>query len=209
MLTFDKEAHKYSWNGIEVPGVSEIIRATGQSKDWSEVPGFYRERGEAVHLAIRYYLEGSLDEESLDPVIRPYFDQFKAFLGSQKSVGGLILSENPYYSQRLDYAGTLDLVMNGAIWDIKCTKKLDKSSEWQYNLQGAAYRHLAKENGIGELPFRLLILPGEGAAKEYPLVAPLRAWENVIELYNIKHSRIPFGEPSETGSQDNRQPNGL
>lgn len=194
-LTFDEASHTYFFNEVEVPGVSEVLREMGQSKDWSDVPGYYRDRGQAVHLAIRYFLEGALDRESLDPVIKPYLDQFERFLGKLGKVGGLVLSEQPYYSLKWEYAGTIDLVMNGAIWDIKCSKKLDKSAHWQYDLQGAGYRTLAKENKIGDLPFKILLLPGEGDAQEIPMDAPYKSWENLMELYNTKMDRIPFGAP--------------
>lgn len=192
MLTFDAEHHKYFYNDLQVPGVSEVLREMGQAKDWSDVPGYYRDRGTAVHLAIKYFLEGSLDRDSLDPVIKPYLDQFEAFLGKLGDISGLILSEQPYYSTQWEFAGTIDLIINGVIWDIKCSKKLDKASQWQYDLQGAAYRTLARDNKIGDFPFKILLLPGEGDAKEISLNAPYRAWENLMALYNIKNDRIPL-----------------
>lgn len=194
-LTFDELNHKYFFNEVAVPGVSEVLREMGQAKDWSDVPGYYRDRGQAVHLAIRYLLEGTLDRESLDPVIRPYLDQFEAFLVKLGPVSGIIFSEQPYYSTQWEYAGTIDLIMNGVIWDIKCSKRLDKASQWQYDLQGSGYRTLAKENKIGDFPFKLLLLPGEGDAKEIPLTAPYKAWENLMELYNVKMDRTSFGRP--------------
>jgi|SRR6267142_4393602 len=188
MLTFDSEKHIYRWNEKEVPSVSAILRETGQSKDWSAVPDFYRDRGSAVHKAIELWIKGELDETSLDPVIVPYFEQFKAWT-LKESVAGLLLAESPFYSETLKYAGTIDLIANHVIWDIKCSKKLDKASEFQYSAQGSAYRTLVKENMGLDLPFKVLLLTGEGDAKVVPLYAPFVLWENIVGIYNIKSGR--------------------
>lgn len=195
LLRFVEEGHKYYYNDTEVPSVHEVVRSMGQGNDWSFVPGYYRDRGHAVHLAIRYFLEGTLDRESLDPVILPYLERFERFLEKIGPVEGIILSEQPLYSPDWEYAGTVDLIMNGVIWDIKCSKKLDSGSQWEYDLQGAAYKTLAKENTLGDLPFKILLL-GDTEAKEIALNAPYRAWENLMALYNIKNERIPFGRPT-------------
>lgn len=186
MLRFVEATHQYFWDDVEVPGVSAILRETGQAKDWSQIPEFYRERGSAVHKAIQFFLKGTLNREDLDPIIRPYLDQFEAFLDTIQPVAGLVLSENPSYSKKLGFSGTIDLLMNGTIWDIKCSKKLDKSSTWQYRLQGAGYRTLIRENWGLDLPFKILLLPGEGSAQEIALDAPYEAWEHAMGLYRIK-----------------------
>ncbi len=188
MLTFDPEKHIYYWKGKPVPGVSEILKETGQAKDWSAVDPFYRDRGSAVHKAIELWVKGELDETSLDPVIVPYFEQFKAWT-LKENVAGVLLSENSFYSEEMNFAGTIDLIANQCIWDVKCSKKLDKASEWQYRLQGAAYRTLVKENMKLDLPFRVLLLSGEGEAKVIPMYSPVVAWEHLVELFCIKTGR--------------------
>lgn len=198
-LTFDAENHKYFYQEAEVPGVSEVLRVTGQSKDWNQVPEYYRERGEAVHLAIKYHLEGCLDEDGLDPVIKPYLSQFKGFLvnigGSRKD----FLVEAPLYSKALEYAGTPDLIAAKTIWDYKCSKKIDKDSTWQYRLQGSGYRTLVRENEIGDYEFKLVLLTGEAEpAKIMEMNCPYSAWESTMSLYNLKTDRISFTEARNT-----------
>lgn len=188
MLTFDSEKHQYAWDGKPVPGVSEILRVTGQAKDWKDVPPFYRERGIVAHKCIELFLKGTLDEDSVDEVVRPYLSQFKEWINQEKGAG-LLLSEKPFYSERMMFAGTIDLICNQTIVDIKCSKKLDKDSEWQYQLQGAAYRTLIQENMDKDFPFRILLLTGTGDAKVIPMFSPFSAWEHTIELYNIKTAR--------------------
>lgn len=183
-LEFDSESHIYKWNGVEVPSVSSILRETGQSKDWKDVPPYYRDRGIAVHSAVHLYLEGTLDESSLDPVIVPFFEQFKAWDKDQPLYTPI--TEKPYYCQRLRYAGTPDLLCNGVIWDIKCSKKLDKASEFQYRCQGSAYKTLLLEDIGMTYPFKILLLSGDGKAQIIPLDAPCGLWEHVMGIYDFK-----------------------
>jgi hypothetical protein len=186
-LAFNPEDHSYAWEGKPVPGVSAILKETGQAKDWKDVPAYYRDRGIATHAAINLYLKGTLDEESLDPVIVPYFEQFKAWDKQQEMYTPI--SEQPFYSKRLKYAGTIDLIANGTIYDIKCSKKLDKASTWQYNLQGGAYRTLVLEEQGMTFPFKILLLTGEGEPQVIPLEASVAAWEHVVKLYDFKVGR--------------------
>lgn len=188
MLTFDPEKHQYFWDGKPIPGVSEILRATGQAKDWKDVPVYYRERGQAAHQAIALFLKGTLDETSVDEVIQPYLNQFKEWINKERGAG-LLFSENPFYSEKLVFAGTVDLICNECIYDIKCSKKLDADAEWQYSMQGAAYRTLVRENLEKDFPFRVLLLTGAGEAKVIPLYAPTQGWEAVMSLYNVKMAR--------------------
>lgn len=188
MLSFDYVSHRYTWDGKVVPGVSEILKETGQTKDWSAVDPFYRDRGSAVHKAVELWIKGELDETSLDPVIVPYFEQFKAWVKKEK-IAGVLMAESPFYSEALGFAGTIDLIANQVIWDVKCSKKLDKSSEFQYRAQGAAYRTLIRENMGLDLPFKLLLLTGEGEAKVIPLHAPYSLWDHILGIYDIKMAR--------------------
>lgn len=189
-LTFNAEDHTYWVENKEVPGTTHILRTTGQSKDWSDVPEFYRDRGSAVHAGISLMLNDTLDESSIDDIVRPYLDQFHDWVIDRKGAG-FWLSEKAMYSKKLGFAGTVDLIMNQTIYDVKCSKKMDKASEWQYQLQGAAYRTLTKENLQKDFPFKILLLTGaKEPAKEIPLHAPYAAWEYVMGLYNIKTGRI-------------------
>lgn len=184
MLTFDEVKHEYRWKGDVVPGVSHILKETGQAKDWSGVPAYYRDRGTATHKAISLYLKGVLDEDSVDPAVRPYLEQFKQWDQSQPL--NTPISEQAYYSELMGFAGTIDLICCGVIYDVKCSKKLDKSSTWQYDLQGAAYRTLVQENLRLDYPFKILLLTGSGPAEVVNMAAPTKAWESILELYNQK-----------------------
>jgi hypothetical protein len=188
MLTFDPEKHQYFFDGKPVPSVSEILRITGQAKDWKYTPEFYRQRGEVAHKCIELFVKGELDEDSVDEVVRPYLNQFKEWLTLEKGAG-ILLSEKPFYSKQLVYAGTCDLIANQVIYDIKCCKKLDDAALSQYSGQGSAYRTLIKENMDKDFPFKILLLTGTGSAKIVPVYAPYALWEHILGIYNIRMGR--------------------
>lgn len=190
MLTFNAEKHQYFWHGERVPGVSEILKETGQAKDWSLIDPFYRDRGVAVHKAVELFITGRLDEDSIDPVILPYCNQFKAWVQTQPMFGGLLLTESPMYSETRNFAGTIDLIANGTIWDIKCSKRLEKVAKWQYECQGAGYRTLFKEKWGKDFPFKILLLTGEGDAQVVEPASRYEVWEHVMGLYDEKMGRV-------------------
>lgn len=191
-LEFDEASHTYTVDGVVRPGITDILKKSGISKDYDGVDTFYRDRGTAVHLAVKFFLKGTLDESTLDPICVPYLEGFKAWLYSFPETTDLLkASEIPLYSQRLGFCGTLDLVFNGFIFDMKCSKDPDPASE----VQGAAQQILWEENfGVG-LPFRVLQLPGDGTynvinyAERVP--ASPNLWEGVMEVYRWKCKAYP------------------
>lgn len=182
-IALDPEKHIYYVDGIPKPGVNEIMRIVGLNKDWSGVDTFYRDRGTAVHKAINLHLMGTLDPDSVDPVVvKPYLDQFIAWHKANPSAG-LIFSERPLYSEAGDFCGTVDLIMDGVIWDFKCSKKLDREGERQYKRVGAGYRSLVRDAIGATLPFKLMLLTGEGPAKILSWECPFELWDAVLTLY--------------------------
>lgn len=176
------ENHVYRVDGIIKPGANQILKAVAPPKDWGQVPEYYRDRGLAVHAAIDLYLKGQLDEESLDPACIPYFNQFRAWLHKNEAAG-LVMSERPLYSEPYDFCGTVDLIINGTIFDYKCSKKIDKDAEKQYRRLGSAYRMLVKHDLGLDLPFKLMLLTGEGDAKVLSWECPLSTWDAVMTIY--------------------------
>lgn len=77
------EKHEYLLNGVRIPGVTEILKEAGLS-DLSMVNPEVLERnsafGTAVHKMIELYCKGTLDFESLDPLLKPYLDCWKNFV---------------------------------------------------------------------------------------------------------------------------------
>lgn len=88
------------------PHVTEILRDAGLvSTEWMTEED--RDRGTAVHLAIKFLLEGTLDRSSLDPTVAPRLAQFERFMVNVRPVIHAVEERvtHPLYR----YQGTLDL----------------------------------------------------------------------------------------------------
>lgn len=157
-----------------LPRVTEIIRAVGLGKDFSQIDPFYRDRGTATHMAINMYLNGTLDESTID---LSYKDHFAGFLKFWKDYGCDKFSSEQHVENK-DYQGTIDLVMKGKLWDFKCSKSHDKVAE----IQGAGYKNLLDNLE----PFIVVQFPGDGSYKLIEYEAPVSLWDATWRLYRWK-----------------------
>ena len=100
------EGHVYrDETGAEWPGVTGTLKSAGLiDARWFDE--YSRTRGEYVHLACAMDDRGELDEASLDPVIRPYVEAWRAFRRESGCV--MVAVEELVYNPILRYAGTLD-----------------------------------------------------------------------------------------------------
>jgi len=117
MLEFRLEDHSYWLDGVRLPSVTQVLSEMGFYGDAAAYFTEYsRDRGTYVHKAIQLYEDGELDEESLDPVIRPYLKAWKQF----KHDSGFIVSasEKAMASVTYQFAGTVDLL--GTFEDTTC-----------------------------------------------------------------------------------------
>lgn len=133
-----------------------------------------KRRGSRVHETIALFVDGTLDEDALDPALVPYLDGFTAYLRdthaevefSEQIVGGLDFG----------YAGTLDLIVRThdpatgrtrrALVDIK------PALYPGVGVQTAAYQHAAYALYPGTpvvLARAALVLPGDGSYRYQPL----------------------------------------
>lgn len=177
MLEFDPIKHHYFWDGKRVPGVSEIIKAVGLGRNYESVDTFYRDRGIATHKAIQLYIDCKLDEESLDPVILPYFNQARKWYDDKFEWGRTwkLETEVMKYSEKLGVAGTIDFISDPSIFDWKCTKSVDPIAE----IQGAFYKVLTSTE-----KFYVIQLDGsDEPAKEIEYEAGPELVDAVMILY--------------------------
>ena len=132
------------------PRVTQILKDVGLGADFSRVPParleYARMRGVALHLAIRYHHEGTLDEASLHPDIKPGFEAYLRFLADTKHE--LIASEIELIHPAWQYQGHPDRIgfFNGGkrvLLDWKMVADLDI---WPVNYQLAAYDMLWEAN---------------------------------------------------------------
>lgn len=140
-LTLDPETHTYELDGKRLPGVTAVLKAQGFI-DAAWFTEYGRDRGTKVHQAIEFYDAGDLDEDSLDPVLKPYLAAWKRF--KEEAHVTIEASEVRLASEVYGFAGTIDKVATigstKAILDIKT----GPVSSW-VGLQLAAYHILVNE----------------------------------------------------------------
>lgn len=117
-LQFDAAAHRYTVNGKIVPSVTQIISAVGLYEfDYvsRQTLAIAAERGRIVHTYIEWYEQGMLDESSIDPDLIGYFEAWLAMKDAGAVPANPTAIEQRVYSEKYQYAGTLDL-MYGDKW---------------------------------------------------------------------------------------------
>jgi hypothetical protein len=121
VVEFNEQDHSYTVEGVRYPSVTQILAALGFYGD--AVKYFTeqsRDRGSFVHRIIQYHLAGELDEETIDPALRGYFD---AWLGFERDTGFTAHTiEQPMFCSVNLFAGTPDLIgelRRDSIIDIK------------------------------------------------------------------------------------------
>lgn len=104
-VQFDKETHTYTDEFGVVPSVTQVLKLAGLI-DGQWFTKHARIRGEYIHAATELIDTGELDEDALDPALRPYCDAWRRFLTD--SACGIIAIEERVYDPIYRYAGTLD-----------------------------------------------------------------------------------------------------
>lgn len=121
-LTFRAEGHVYEYKGVRCPSVTQVLEQLQylQGIPWATLEEA-RERGTHVHQACHLYNQGELDEESVNPALAAYLNQYKRFLSDSGFI--VTASELLVYNETMRYAGQLDFTGNfrGTSWlvDIK------------------------------------------------------------------------------------------
>lgn len=155
-LTFDEPTHIYRLDGVVLPSVTQVLDFAGKRDDFSRVSASTleaaRQRGVAVHAAAHYHDDGDLDESTLDPIVRPYLEAWKAFV-RERQVEMLAL-ELIVAEPALGFAGTIDRIArmpgyDAVVLDIKTGTTAGA------NLQTAAYAKLAATLRVIRNPFRI------------------------------------------------------
>ena len=140
-LLFDAASHTYTLEGRQLPSVTTILQAEGFI-DATWFTEYGRDRGTKVHQAVEFYDAGDLDEDSLDPVLKPYLAAWKRF--KEEAHVTIEASEVRLASEVYGFAGTIDKV--AAIGNVKAILDI-KSGQVQpwTGLQLAAYHILLNE----------------------------------------------------------------
>lgn len=191
---FDHVVHRYTLDGVTIPGISFVLENTGfVDKTWFRPE--HAERGHAVHAACQFLIEGNLDWSTVHPDILHRVREFERFLADFKP--RLILAEKPLYSSAHRFAGTPDLVLEiegeRCVVDIKSGK-----SGLAAKLQTAAQMILVRYDKTigpeaGIIKRFVLELPDE---EKYKLIPHINHNDGTMFLNALSmiHRRINEGE---------------
>jgi hypothetical protein len=150
-LIFKEEGHEYFYKGVLVPSNTQLLKEFGLI-DFEGVPQdrleYKQKVGRAVHLAASLLDFGTLDENSVSPLIAGYLLAWEKFKAVHKFKPRL--NETPLYSRKWRFATTLDrqgtLEWKGkrleVILEIKCTWEL----HWSTGPQTAGQKIAFEEN---------------------------------------------------------------
>lgn len=148
-LTFDQDAHVYTLDGLVVPSVTSVLRASGLVSFDHIPPSILSaalERGRVVHQALHFLNEHDLDVGHFVgefPQYAGYLQAWIAFTEQQRFVARLC--ERRLVSRRHQVAGTLDVLGemdgHGVLVDFKTGNPTDVAAD----LQTAAYLGFALE----------------------------------------------------------------
>src|SRR3990167_2909437 len=121
-LTFEPRAHRYFWNGKQVPNVTTVLAPlTDYSKIHYAVLDRARQEGEHMHRMVELFIHDDLDEGALPAWLKPRLAAYQKFLTDTGF--SCEASEHLVYHIAHEYAGRLDLIgtMNGdiSVIDIK------------------------------------------------------------------------------------------
>ena len=198
-LTIDKN-HIYRWDGIIIPGVTEILSAVG-IVDVSAVPTARLEAarhfGIAVHRACELYDRGLLAEDILDVNLRPYLAGWALFRQEYGFVPDNNGIEKSLFSSRYRFAGTIDRFGKCRIDNTLIIVDIKSGVEVpSVPVQMAAYEILVREtSGISPLKTRRLgiYLDKNGTYKirDYKDKLDANIFLSTLSIYNWRKKWIP------------------
>ena len=119
VLSLDEATHTYRLDGRPLISVTQALNegGFGSWQKWCEPAAleYASALGRAVHDAIHFYEEGSLDIDSIDPAVMPRLQAYEKFLLETGAVA--IATEQRVHNTLYGYAGTDD--WNGLFDDEK------------------------------------------------------------------------------------------
>lgn len=114
MLRFSEEGHRYDWNGVTIPSVTQVI---GESVPFGNFPSAERAAnfGKVFHRTVELYEKGELSE--YDPALEPWLNGWKKFRTDFPSFkiledrDGKVI-ERKMYSKNYGFAGMMDFAFD-------------------------------------------------------------------------------------------------
>lgn len=189
-LVFKADTHEYFFDGVWIPGYSEIAQKMGIS-DFSMVPENILQRaqnfGTAFHLTVKLLDGDTLDESSVSPELFSLIDAYNKFKQEYFVNIKLEYIEKPVCSFIYRYGCTPDRIcyVNGdlSIVEFKTSSTMPKSCALQTAAQEIAAEgfygiHIKKRYGVH------FSLDGKYKVYQYKDKADKQAWFAFLSAYN-------------------------
>jgi hypothetical protein len=148
-LVFDESKHQYTYKGIAVPSVTQVLKSAG-IVDFSMVPAAKLEAsclfGTAVHKATELWEQDKLDEDALDSNLKPYLSGWQFFCQEYGFIAEYI--EEMMFSKIYKVAGKPDRIGSWRIDDSVIIPDI-KTSAGVYSVNGvqlAGYELIYRDN---------------------------------------------------------------
>lgn len=133
-LEFEKEEHIFTFNNQILPSVTWILKQMRLTPDYSLIDPFYATRGRYLHRATELYDCNTLDMNTIDDEIQPYFEQYTK--AKKEFPFEIIEIEKKLRHLVYSYAGIIDRTITGnKSYVLYLTKEKSKLRE-ATNLRG-------------------------------------------------------------------------
>ncbi len=142
-MEFNAEKHEYRVDGIVVPSVTEIIKVSLLSSQYTGNT-IKMDIGTKVHLTTQYYDNGDLDESDLHPTLHDYLQSWKSFVKDFNPKFNLV--ETMLYHRKFRYAGTIDRYAEIGGKNTLIDIKTGQEYCW-HPIQTEGYKYLLEDNG--------------------------------------------------------------
>lgn len=170
-LEFDAATHTYTAGGEVLISVTQALKSAGVI-DYSMIPQDVLQaaarRGTMAHQAIHYYLDGELDESTVQPEILGYVNAAKRFIDESQFTPMRVECRDYHRTHR--YAGTFDLDGTLASGDLATVDWKTGMIMPGHAIQLAAYNNLRPNPRV---PRRLAVkLNADGTYRVHEFPSP-------------------------------------
>lgn len=198
-LELEPESHKYSLDGIQIPGCTQVLAAMGCTPGFNFLAPdeleYYRSRGTAVHSCVEMTVKGTLDRRSAGAkAVKGYMIGWER---AQNDLGIIVLRLNGElfveiplshpvyrYGVKPDVVAFVERFNDSGPIEIKATSAHAAATGIQLGSQLIAVRYVLPD--IGKLRMGLRLLPEEPYydMKIYDERSDEAVWLSLLNSYN-------------------------
>jgi len=177
-VQFNEKKHIYTRNGIKIPNVTGIISSV-IPRDFNATE-WQMNRGTAVHRAMALFMQGRLNEKSVDERIRGKVEAGKRAV-KELSLNPPYIIEQELYHPLYNYAGKPDVLAHRTLVDWKSSS--DKITE----IQMGGYYLLFDSNGYKVKKLLEIVLSDNGKYKvtEFKIPRSKRLFLSCLTMHNF------------------------